>query len=67
MSLAKPGASERGTPLDVYALHWKITIGIYIYIYIHIRVNSSDLTATSLTGIMVNKGNHPHVGLISGW
>ena len=26
MSLARPGASEKGTPLDGYTLHWKITL-----------------------------------------
>ena len=40
----------------------------YIYIYIslspNIWVNYNDRTLFSLTGIMVNKGNHPQMALI---
>ena len=51
-----------------------VIIYIYIKLYIYIKcyiyyiiyiilVNYNDLTVLSLTGIMVNKGNHPQMAL----
>ena len=34
-----------------------------VYIYISVWINYNDLTA-DLTGIMVSKGNRPHMALI---
>ena len=48
---------------NIYILNY-IYIKCYIYYIIYIiLVNYNDLTVLSLTGIMVNKGNHPQMAL----